>query len=132
MRILVVDDDFVGREKLKAILAPYGDVDAVPDGEIAVRMVETAHRDGAPYHLATMDVNLPGLSGAGAVAQIRVIEKAKGIAEGCGTKVLMISARADSGAVLSSFRFGCEGYLVKPATPDNVGAALEKMGIARV
>ena len=131
MRILVVDDDFVSREKLKAILAPYGDVESAEDGEAAVRMFEAAHRAGTPFHLATMDVNMPCLPGGAAVQQFRAIENLRGIREGEGAKVLMVSMRGDSRAVLSSFRFGCEGYVVKPVTPDNVGAALAKMGVAR-
>ena len=59
MRILVVDDDFVSREKLKAILAPYGDVESAEDGEAAVRMFEAA-RLRLSVRPSTMRLTPPG------------------------------------------------------------------------
>ena len=42
MRILVVDDDYTCRIKLKTMFAKYGDTDAAPNGDIALMLFEEA------------------------------------------------------------------------------------------
>lgn len=131
MRILVVDDDYVSRTKLKALLGPHGDVDAAPSGELAVRMFQAAYREKVPYQLVTMDVNMPDMKGQEVVAAMREWEtsQAEMVADG-GAKILMITAVKDGKDVMSAFREGCEWYLVKPVTPENLAEALGKLDIS--
>lgn len=132
MRILIVDDDYVGRARLKAIFAKYGDCDAVPSGEIALEMFQNAHDEGVPYSIISMDVRMPGMSGQEVVVQIRNMERSMGI-EGTGdeAKILMVSAMKDSENVVSSFVEGCQWYLVKPVTAEKLRNTLVKEGIIR-
>ena len=80
MRVLVVDDDYVSRTKLKALLTSLGgDCDALPDGEMVIKMFEKAHEESVPYDLITMDVEMPGMSGQEVVQKIRESESSNGI-----------------------------------------------------
>ena len=128
MRILVVDDDYVSRTKLKALLSIHGDCDAVPNGELAMAMIEAAHAESVPYELITMDVNMPGMRGPEVVARIREWEKDNGGPTG-GARILMITAVKGGKDVMSAFREGCEWYLVKPVTPENLAESLSKLEI---
>jgi two-component system chemotaxis response regulator CheY len=125
MRILVVDDDYVSRTKLKALLAGRGDCDAVPNGTIALGMFQAAHDEQVPYDLVTMDVNMPDMKGQEVVARIRQWEKDHG--QSHQAKILMITALKGGQEVMSAFREGCEWYLVKPVTPENLTEALGKL-----
>ena len=76
-RIFAVDDDFVSRVKLKNLLTPYGDCDAIPTGEMALEMVCYAHKEGVQYDLVTMDISMPGMTGIEVNEKIRDFEKNK-------------------------------------------------------
>lgn len=128
MRILVVDDDYVTRTVLKNLLAPYGDCDGVPDGDLALRMFESAHAERHPYRLVTMDVGIPGTHGANIVARIRQWEdEHKIFRTGREVDILMITGSSHTENVIRSFRAGCEWYLVKPVTAEKLHAAMEQI-----
>jgi len=130
MRILIVDDDLVSREKLTALLASYGECTAVPDGHWAMKKIRHATTHTRPYSLVTVDVEMPGMSGEELVHEIRSWEQSqKTYKKGREMKVLMVTSRRDPETVISSFREGCEWYLNKPVNPDNLQAALAKLGI---
>ncbi len=128
MRILAVDDEFVSRMKLKTLLGEYGEVDAVPEGGVALRMAQCAYEEGAPYGLITADINMPGMDGHELVGQLRKWEEDHlELVRGRQSKILMITSTNDPKAVMSSFREGAEWYLVKPVTPQNLRTAIEKI-----
>jgi two-component system chemotaxis response regulator CheY len=130
MRILVVDDEYVSRTKLKVLLTKYGDCDAAPDGDIALRLLAKSYQEGMPYDLVTMDINMPGMSGQEVVRGIRELEdKQADTGRRIESKILMITASDDSKEIMSSFREGAEWYLVKPVTPDKVVEAMKKLDV---
>ena len=129
MRILVVDDDYISRTKLKSLLSAYGDCDAVPNGEIALQMFEKAYKESAPYNLITMDIEMPDLSGQEVVHNIRQWELENKVKTSRQVKILMITIKNDVNDIMSSFKEGCEWYLTKPVTPENLREALAKVTI---
>ena len=133
MRILIVDDDYVSRTKLKALISSYGDCDAVYDGALAVSFFERAWEDRAPYDLITMDVDMPGILGQDVVRKIRAWETDKKCYQnGKEVRILMISSMKDGKSVFTSFSHGCEAYLVKPVTPADIQKSLGELGFAPV
>ncbi|MBN2412667.1 response regulator [candidate division KSB1 bacterium] len=129
MRILVVDDDYVSRTKLKSLLSAYGDCDAVDNGEIALKMFEKAYKESVPYNLITMDIEMPDLSGQEVVHSIRQWELENKVKTSRQVKILMITIKNDVDDIMSSFKEGCEWYLTKPVTPENLREALAKVTI---
>ncbi|HPG41417.1 MAG TPA: response regulator [bacterium] len=127
MRILVVDDDYVSRTKLKSLLSAYGDCDAVPNGEMALEMFQKSHADAMPYNLITMDIEMPDLTGQEVVHRIRKWETDKKVKFSQQVKILMITIKNDVKDIMTSFSEGCEWYLTKPVTPDNLREALAKV-----
>ncbi len=130
MRILVVDDDYVSRMKLKALFNNYGDCDAAPDGETAIRMFVKGHEEGVPYDLVTMDIDMPDMRGQDVVKKIRDWEAANMVhMANHEAKILMVTVMNNIRDILSSFRKGCEWYLAKPVTPENVKEAMLQLEI---
>jgi two-component system chemotaxis response regulator CheY len=128
MRILIVDDDYVSRLQLKALLMRYGDCDTAPMGKIALELFEIAHREQAPYDLITLDIDMPGLNGHAVIKAVRDFERVNAVVVNgrVEAKVLMISGLKDSTSIMSSFQEGCEGYLQKPVTAANLTEALDR------
>ena len=129
MRILVVDDDYVSRVKLVTILNTYGQCDSAPDGEIALKLVEAAHKELVPYDLITMDIEMPGMNGQEVVDHIRKIEQALQIGGDKGSKILMVTVKAALKDVSASYYRGCNGYLIKPTQPEAIKQVLEGLGL---
>jgi CheY-like chemotaxis protein len=128
MRILVVDDDYVSRVKLAELLAPYGHRDSSPNGEIAIKLFEEAHKELAPYDLVTMDIGMPGMSGQEVLACLREREKSWGIPPSAAVKIIMITGKESPKDVISSYYEGCDGYLAKPIKPEGLNKALAEAG----
>ena len=129
MRILVVDDDFVSRTKVAAMLKNYGPCDVASDGSEALKLFEAAHMALSPYGLITMDIEMPGMSGQDAVNKIRETEAALNVENACAAKIIMVTGKTALKEVSSSYYQGCNGYLTKPMTPSLMTAALEEVGI---
>jgi two-component system, chemotaxis family, chemotaxis protein CheY len=130
MNILIVDDDFVSRSKLEALLSVYGDCDTAEDGNTGFEMFEKSHEDSSCYDLITMDIDMPGMSGHEVLSKIREWEEANDVYKRSGNvRILMATSMQSRTDIMTSFRAGCEGYLQKPITPENLEEALGKIGI---
>lgn len=126
MRILTVDDEEVSKAKLKTLLATYGDCDTASNGSEALEMIKKASADGRPYMLITMDISMPGMSGKEVVAAIRTWEQERRLA---GARIIMVTASTEMLEISASMKAGCDGYLMKPFTPENVDETLDNLGI---
>ncbi len=130
MKILIVDDDFVSRSKLEALLSAYGDCSTAEDGNQAFEMFQKSHESSSGYDLITMDIDMPGMSGHEVLRKIREWEEANDIYQhGENVKILMVTSMQSRTDIMSSFREGCEGYLRKPITPENLEESLANIGI---
>jgi two-component system chemotaxis response regulator CheY len=128
MRILVVDDDYVSRTKLMALLSVYGQCDGVFNGEIAVKYFEAAHKELVPYDLVTMDIEMPVMDGQQTIAVIRAIEKTLGISNQKAVKILMVTVKKSPKDVVKAYYEGCDGYLAKPTKPEDIKKSLGELG----
>ncbi len=129
MNILIVDDDFVSRKKMNAIMSQYGRCDTAVDGDECMDAFVMGHNDGAPYDIITMDIEMPGMDGIETVKKIRDWEESRDIPLGNGAKIIMVTVKWDSKALLSSFKEGCEAYVVKPFDRDKIEKALKILGV---
>ncbi|MEN6577440.1 MAG: response regulator [Phycisphaerales bacterium] len=129
MKCLIVEDDSVSRELLRAFLKNYADCHMARDGREAVEQFIDALDADQPYDLICMDIMMPDVSGRDALKAIRQIEAEHGIGGLDGVKVIMTTALDDSKDILGSFREGCEAYVVKPIHKDKLFAEIEKLGL---
>ena len=136
MNILIVDDEPVSRVKLGKLLLAYGNCATAEDGPSALCQFGFAFGIGKPFDLIAMDIEMPGLRGQDVVKAIRNWETRISIEHPMeypvvqNVKIVMVTASGDMNAVTSSYRQLCDDYIVKPVTPENVRAALVRMGLA--
>jgi CheY-like chemotaxis protein len=117
-RILIVEDNGDLLEVLVCQVVCLGyEPMMAKDGLEAVEIATSENPD-----LIIMDMLLPKLSGMGATVQIRNSSpKAKLI------PILAATARAMPGDREQCLRGGCDGYLAKPFTQEELGEAIEKL-----
>ena len=111
MRSLIVDDDFVAISKLVALLAPLGQCDAATNGQQALELFCKALRDTCPYHLVTIDINMPDISGITLLGRFQREEQARGAVR---ARKIMVTAASTTSNVLAAVTGECDGFLGKP------------------
>lgn len=111
--VLVVDDDHLMREMLKAILRSedYQVVGEASNGEDAVALCGKLKPT-----LVLLDIMMPKMDGLQALVEIKKIQPA--------VKVLMVSAEATMGKISEAIRKGAAGFVVKPL---NAGSVLDRV-----
>ena len=115
MRILIVEDEVSNRLLLQRYLRGLHSVDVVVNGEEALEAFRLAHKDGEPYRLILLDIQMPVMDGLEALRAIREMEKTLVVPSGQEAKVFMITAHNDKDSVFNAFFKGnASGYLVKP------------------
>lgn len=128
MRILVVDDEMVSREKMKMIMGHFGQCDAVENGADAVEKFVNAWNAWSPYDLISLDVQMPEMNGVEVLNRIRGMEREKNVPESKRVRVVMVTARSDKDTIMTSIQAGCNDYVVKPFDKMIVAKKLTQMG----
>lgn len=107
--VVVVDDDSMLREMLKAILRSedYPVVGEASNGQEAIALC-ARHKPG----LVLLDINMPKMDGLQALDEIR--------RESPASTVIMVSADATMGKVSEAIAKGAAGFVVKPFNPASV------------
>ncbi len=113
-RVLVVDDDTLMREILKAILRSEGFKVAgeAKDGQSGLEQVERLRPDAV-----CLDVNMPGISGLDTLKILR--ERYPEV------RVVMITGDASMATVREAVSFGAVGYIIKPFNAGRVADSLK-------
>ena len=102
MKILVIEDDVLLADSLRALLGQKGfQVEAVHDGQTGAEYALTG-----VYDLLILDVMMPGLNGYAVARQVR--------AKRCGTPILMLTAKSDIEDRIAGLNAGADYYLTKP------------------
>ena len=102
MRVLVAEDDEGLRSVLRRGLQEHGYVvDAVPNGELALRYLETYE-----YEVAVVDWRMPEVSGLELIQRLR--------RRGSSLPILMLTARDAASDRVVGLNEGADDYLVKP------------------
>jgi DNA-binding NarL/FixJ family response regulator len=117
IRVLVVDDHFVVRKGVCALLGGAGDIAVV--GEAADGLQAVAEAGRCDPQVVLMDLNLPELGGVEATRRILAHRPETGVVVLTGT-----DAEAD---VLAALEAGALGYLAKTAPRDDFLAAIRQV-----
>ncbi len=129
MRFLIIDDEDFCRELLVEMLEPLGACDVAAHGEEAIEAVRRSLEAGEPYDLICLDIMMPGVNGYVVLESVRAMETEH---DRCGddrAKVIMTTALADTSHRMQAFREGCESYLTKPFSENDLLRAMERLGL---
>jgi two-component system chemotaxis response regulator CheY len=130
-RILVVDDDPTMLELLETILAPLGTVEVATDGIDGIARFRSACECRRPFDLVCLDLRMPGMDGHRTLSALRRMERSHlGAVSRAGAQILMLTAVSDRTSVQRAVSAGCDGYLVKPFSADEVMRKLQELGFA--
>lgn len=117
-RVLIVDDNEINREVLKALLEPYHFImDEAENGQEAVTMAEKQQ-----YGMIFMDSQMPVMSGKEACRAIRRRE----LSEGRHTPIVAITADAIAGVREELLAGGMDEYISKPVDSKKLAAVIEQ------
>jgi DNA-binding NarL/FixJ family response regulator len=117
VRILVVDDHFMVRMGLSASLNAEKDMEVIAEAANGNDAIQ-AYRKQRPT-LVLMDVRLPGMSGADAVAAI--------IGEFPDARILMLSTHSGEEEIYRSLQAGARGYILKSAMREELLRAIREV-----
>ncbi len=127
LHVLVVDDNETNRKILRHQLAAWGmEPETAAEGFRALEVLEQARRQGRPFDLALLDMQMPGMDG---------LELAQRIRKESGPSDLPLVLLTSLGAHLSREevrRTGIQAQLAKPVRPSQLFDRLaEVLGEAR-
>ena len=128
MRVMIVDDEFVSRNKLQKIMEPFGKCDLFEGGRESVDAFRKCHAEGEPYQLLLLDVSLPDMDGTQVLHEVRKIEKDREIPRENRVKVVMVTAHSDKDTIITSIQAGCDSFIRKPFDSELIFGKLEKLG----
>lgn len=117
IRVLIVDDHFVVRKGIEALLTEYDDIEVVGeacDGRAAVQLTQDLEPD-----VILMDLLMPEMNGVEATRLI------KGSASKC--HILILSGYATERETLEAVRAGASGFLSKDCTAEALAEAIHKL-----
>jgi DNA-binding NarL/FixJ family response regulator len=122
IRVLLVDDQSILRQGLKALLELEPDITIVADaenGQIAVEKVETLQASDQGPDLVLMDIRMPVMDGVAATREI------------CqrfpSSKVLVLTTFDDDTYVAEALSVGAMGYLLKDTPSEELAAAIRSV-----
>ncbi len=128
MKILVVDDELVSRKKMMKIVADFGQVEGVQNGEAAISATKTALEDWKHYKLITLDVSMPDISGTEVLSTIRELEDERGLDDEEKSKILMVTSHSDIETVKACVG-KCDGYVIKPFNKESLVEKMKNIGL---
>jgi len=112
MRILIVDDELVSREKLRKIMDSFGQCVVVENGADALRVAISQN----PPDLILLDIMMPGMDG------YEVCKRLKGNRRTSNIPVIFISVRSEEDDEAKGLGLGAVDYITKPFSPSIVKA----------
>jgi DNA-binding NarL/FixJ family response regulator len=121
IRILVVDDHNVVRQGIVALLNTVPDMQVVGEASDGAEAV-VAHRQHRP-DITLMDLRLPKLSGADAIAQIRK--------DSPGARIIVLTTFDGDEDIFRALQAGAKGYLLKGMDIDELTSAIRSVFAGR-
>jgi DNA-binding NarL/FixJ family response regulator len=117
IRILLVDDQIIIRQGLKALLELDPDLEVVgsaDNGQTAIEQVEALQPD-----VVLIDIRMPGMDG---VTATRIITQ-----RFAGIKVLVLSSYDDNEYLADALQAGARGYLLKDTPAQELAASIRSI-----
>jgi CheY-like chemotaxis protein len=123
MSILVAEDNEINALLARALLTRLGHRPIIAsDGDAAVESWLAARAAGSSFDLVLMDLQMPGVDGLEATRRIRAAELEAGDAR---TRILAVTANAQTEDREAMLAAGLDGLVVKPLDRDRLREVLD-------
>ncbi|HLJ40271.1 MAG TPA: response regulator, partial [Candidatus Acidoferrales bacterium] len=115
LRALVVDDNQTNRLILTELLSQWGMApEQAASGAEALKLLASESHGSAPFRLALIDADMPGMDG------FALAERVKATSEASALSMFMLSSTMQSGDIARSHEAGLAGFLTKPVQPSEL------------
>jgi len=114
IKVLIVDDQQLVRDGIKALLEIKDDFDIVgtaSDGQQAMEILQKT-----PTDVVLMDIRMPGIGGIEATRQIRQMNK--------DIRIIMLTTFNNDDYIVKAIKAGANGYLLKDIPKDDLAEAI--------
>lgn len=112
LRILIVDDERIARQRLRRLLAALPGCEVVGEAQDGVEALERA-RELRP-DLVLLDIRMPGMDGIQAAREL-------------GSSAHVVFTTAHDEHAVSAFEAAAADYLLKPIRPERLAQAIERV-----
>lgn len=123
MRVLIVDDESLARNRLRRLLVeqtpPPTAIQEAANAAEALRALESAAGMGSPFDALLLDIHMPGQTGMELAQALHALPQAPA--------VVFVTAHAEH--ALSAFEVNAVDYLTKPVRRERLTAALQKVDL---
>ena len=117
---------------MQSILQGFFDCAFAVDGQAELDAYIESTEQGIGFDFITLDINMPKLNGHETLECIRKWETENGIEGLDGVKIIMTTSEGSSEHIMSSFRQGCEAYVVKTNMGEKLLDEIAKLGLLKV
>ena len=131
MKILIAEDDIIGRKLLEKFLQDFGECHVAVDGIEALEKFISSYEENNPYDLMCLDIMMPKLDGIKVLKSARDYEYKNSINNNARAKIIMTTALNDKETVEQSYEYGCDGYAWKPIDLDKFEDLLVKLNLIK-
>jgi signal transduction histidine kinase/CheY-like chemotaxis protein len=119
LRVLIVEDNPTNRTILHEQVTSWGIHDGMAEnGTQALELLRAAAAQGAPYHLALVDMKMPGMDGLELAQAIKAEPAVPGL------PVIMLSSMLSPGETASAREAGIAAHLTKPVRQADLRRAI--------
>jgi len=130
MRILIVENDFTGRNLLKSIMSSLWKCEISEDGENAARVFQSALEHERGFHLILIKFCLSKFDKSELLENIRKIEKKFKVPRENRVKVLMIAALHNYPQILTALNQGViDAFILEPVTNEKIMCEVKSLGL---
>ena len=118
--ILVVEDDSDSRQAICTMLESLGyGHRAYADGVQALAGVQGELASGVTFHLALLDIMLPGMNG------YEVLQELKKLPQFASLPIIMVTAKDADSEIIEGYKYGADYYITKPFTTKQLRYGLQ-------
>lgn len=123
LNVLIVDDFEVIRVMLRNALVNLGvkNITDAQNGKVAKDLIEQKLGSGGKFDVIFSDWNMPEMDG------YELLQFCKGHPDMKAVPFIMVTAEAESNAIMAAVRAGANDYVVKPFSPDVIHRKLSRL-----
>ncbi len=126
-RMLIVDDEEIGRALMEDIFSKYGQFVSVSSGSDALKVYQKGIEKEKPFNIVLLDISLKDISGVEVLKKIKKIDAGQ---ENHKSTVIMVTAHSERNLVIGCIKAGCRAYFIKPLKQDAVDKKMTELGFS--
>lgn len=127
MKVLIVEDEITSAFLMERAVSALGEPTVVNDGASALKLIQEAYDGDSRFDCIVLDLHLPGIDGIELLHSLRKFEELKGVTQGQGTPVLVVSAHSDPHSIHETLAEGAVDFLSKPVTLKKIREKVHRM-----